>query len=310
MDIIRNKFLAIIPSIILGSTLTISNEALAQSGNPYNNGLATGQSGWTFKIGVPYVKFSNTGTEYASGEDRDYNIDTSYHVGYNLGIGYNIPSKNTIINLDYTHLQASDSDTLNMENLWVFHNMVNTATGKIKYTYDSVDLTAGHTVSVMPTFDLYYYGGLNYTRLARDMTIEGNDGNDFYITKKLGTVFKGIGPEFGIDGTCHPAASAPGFGVVGGLKTVFPYGTLSSYKHVYENNEFYSDHIPDTKTVTPGFGAKLALEYDFSSSGIGWSAQLGYQSTTYFGIAKESSYSGSDINVNFQGAYFNFVAKY
>ncbi|VVC76426.1 hypothetical protein AQUSIP_17390 [Aquicella siphonis] len=309
MDITRKNFLRFIPAVILGSAFILSNQAFAEPNGGYNSGYAGGQNGWSFKVGLPYQKFSNNGTEYASSYDREYNIDTDYHLGYNLGIGYYLASKGSTINLDYTRLHATDSDSVYLDDLTIFQNPVTNATGKIKYSYDSVDLTAGHSVSISPTFDLYYYGGLNYTHLAKDMIISGNDVDDFY-TRKSGTDFKGIGPEFGVDGTCRPIPSTPGFGVVGGLKTVFPYGNMSGYLRDYENDDVFNEHIPDTKIVAPGIGAKLALQYDFPTAGMNWSTQLGYQSTTYFGVTKDSSYSGTVINTNFQGLYFNLAGKF
>lgn len=291
--------------------LSMSSNAIAGPNSPSSPNL----SGWSVNLGGSYQQFSNNGTAFAENSlNRTYNIDPDYHFGYNLGLGYHVPSKDSDIGLNYTHLNTSDKTSVWSDGLSLTTDTVvgpfGWVSGKNDFKYDSVDLTAGHQVGLSPSFGLNYYGGLNYTHLAKDMTLYGtNPGVDY--TNNLGTNFNGFGPTFGMDGECHPFESSyPRFSVTGGVKASALYGTMTGYSRVNDNGIRSSDSIPNEKTVVPGVGAKLGLDYDLPLTGMNLKTELGYQLTEYFGVTKSSNYASTSTNASFQGAYLNLHARF
>lgn len=290
----------------LGTTTSYADNGYTNVYNPY-----FGLGGWTFKIGFPYQKFSNNGTNFASNTKNDFNIDTSYNWGYNLGIGYHFPVSGTDVNLDYTNINSSDTHRIWRNDLLLegggLTGPFGWGSGKIEFDYESLDLTAGHAFVVNPSFAINYYGGLSYLHLTKDMTIEGRNVFNRAVIEG-GTSYKGFGPTFGIGGSCYPFAMAPQFSVIGDVKASFYYGTLDSYDRLFDHNIDFSHtfvtHLPDEKVVVPGVNAKLGLNYVFPVQGMRINTQLGYSLSDYFSVTKDSSYSASNSDISFQGPYF------
>jgi opacity protein-like surface antigen len=274
----------------------------------------TPTSGWDVTVGINYARFSNNDSSFAESDAFDnyheYNINNGYHVGYNFGLGYHMPSKGSDLRLDYMHLSTSDNAHVETDDLYIVSGPVNSASGKLSYDLDKWDLSAGHNIDLTPKFSVGYFGGLNYTSLDREMTIYGTDAEFDNHSAKVGTEFRGVGPMFGMTGYCHPMDSYPMFDVFGGVSTAFPYGNLSTHKRVYENDEYDNSDIPSEKMVVPVIGAKLGVEYTVPfNNNVQLNMQLGYQSTTLLGVAK--NYSGDNAsNVTEQGFFFNLNPRF
>ena len=146
--------------VLLASSSLIASAAFAD-----NN--------WKLSAGLNYQEFGNNGTQYATQDsNKEFNVDTDYHTGYFLDWMYHLEEKDSDVGFDYNHLRASDSSSLTGNNIQIQPGGLGTATwasGMTTFTYDSFDLKAGHTVKLSPSFSLGYYGGLNYTRLEKEL---------------------------------------------------------------------------------------------------------------------------------------------
>ena len=307
---ISRKALFLANAILLPSTLLISSPLSAKPAP------SPSLQGWNFTAGAIDQQFSNSGTIFASNAHSDFNINNKYHGGYNLGIGYITPEQGSDINLDYTHLRGTDSSNvsssqgLSLSGNGAIIGFITSAFGKNTYNFDSANLTAGHTINLSPSFSVNYLGGLNYTKLSRDLSTLGTGGvNDYRVNS--GTNFSGVGPTIGLNGTCHPFGNSyPQFGFVTGINTAFPYGTLSGYLYNFTNQTLDAEMIPDTKTVIPVIGAKLAVNYNHLFNIMNLNTELGYQTYTLFEVTKDSTYTGGSINTSIQGFYLNFTGSF
>lgn len=309
--IICTSFLLPLQTFAQGNVHTkpVDSSTVFYSNTNYNyyNNYNTAFNGWHGFIGINYEQFSNNGTAFAeSSTNRLYNIDPTYQTGYNLGIGYLIPGKESDANLTYSHLHTSDSNSAWAPSLSVSPGSlgpVTWASSKLTFDYNAVNLTAGHMINYTPNFKANYYGGLNYTHLAKDMTIRGSGfGNEIY--NDVGTSFNGFGPTFGMDGYCTPFNNYPNFNIIGSVNPTLAYGTMTGYVRTNFNDVRNSEGIPDEKIVVPIINSKLALNYDLPYKTTKLNFQLGYQLTELFGVTRETSYTNS-VNASLQGAYFN-----
>lgn len=288
---------------------TISFSFLAHADDYYN---AHPGKGWSIGAGINYLQFSNNGTSFAEDfNERVYNINPKYDVGYDIYAGYHVPTKDSDLKLDYSHLHNSDSKSVSTElnnPLTVFNGEytlgpLETVKATNTFDYDSVNFTAGHTLKLLPTFDLTLGAGINYTHIKRNMhTVGSGLGN--IIDVEGGTNFSGWGPVFELDGGCHPLPQYPTFSVHGGVQTEFAYGSMSSFLHSDDNGFFDRVRFPNIQTLVPGVGAKIDLDYDVPMQNYLLNTQLGWKFNTYFGATKDNSYSGSESNMSFEGPYF------
>lgn len=273
----------------------------------------TPSSAWNATLGVNYARFSNNDSAFAESESSDdyrvYNIHNDYHTGYNFGLGYHLPNKNSDLRVDYSHFQSDDSSHVSGDDLYFFSGPVESVGAKLSYEYNKLDFSAGHQIDLTPKFSVGYFGGIDYTTLSREMKISGREDGFNTRTLKAGTEFRGVGPMFGMNGSCHPSDEYPGFGVFGGVNTAFPYGNLSTHERYYENDEMHRAYLPDDKIVVPVVGANLGVEYNLPINKINWNMQLGYQSTTLFGAARDYSGSSSS-NVTQQGVFLNLNPRF
>jgi len=265
-------------------------------------------NGWYAHVGLPYQQFSNNSTTFAaSSTNNNYNVSTSYHPNYDLGIGYHLPGRDSNIALDYTHLYGSDTSNVWDGSLTLSPGTtgpVNWAASRVTFNYDSLDLTAGHLINQGIRFAIYYYGGLNYTRFTKDVNIWGNGlGNTVF--NQIGTSYNGFGPTFGMDGYCHPFDDFPNFSFYGGVQPSLLFGTMTGYQRTTINDVLTVESIPNERLVVPVLGSKLGINYDLPYKTMKWNLQLGYRLTELFGVTKDNNSYTTPVNASFQGPYFN-----
>lgn len=282
--------------------LVIAYSSSANAASPAN------LRGWTFGVGFPYLQFSNNGTIYAkSFNDQSFNVSPDYHLGINLFATYHT-RQGTDINFNYTHLRASDWSSV--EDTITSPTDLDFASASNSYDYDSFDVTGGHLIPLTQNFNVNYFGGFNFTHLARDMNIFGSGLNSYYAN--VGTSFNGFGPKFGLNGTCNPMIDMfPRLRVVGGVDAAFLYGTITSYDRVHlDQQEPIVDIIPNEKIVVPAVGGNIGVKYELPYyNGVKSWAELGYESKVYFNVIQDRSYSGADLDASLQGFYLNLSAE-
>lgn len=307
------------PNTPMSTSSVNPNQPYAVGTKYYDKQPYLNLQGWSGHLSWDYQKFSNNSTTFAENvpfeygqawHAKNFNANTSYHSGYDIGLGYNIPGRDTTVNFDYMYLHSSDSSNASGENLILFPTGVAGATSahnSLTFNYDSVDLTAGHFINFTPLFKMNFYGGLNYSHLARNMTTHANnfDGD---ITIRGGFSYNGFGPTFGADGYCSPFSQYPNVSLFGGIKPSLLYGTRTNFVNSTIDNVYNNENLPDEKIVVPAIGAKLGLNYDIGYKDMKYNIQLGYSLTNYFGVGKDVSYS-NDVNTSFQGFFLNLGAK-
>ncbi|RDI36676.1 Lpg1974 family pore-forming outer membrane protein [Aquicella lusitana] len=267
-----------------------------------------GLSGWSVDVRGEYQQFSNNGTTYAeTGSNKQFNVSPDFTTGYKVGLGYHVPDKDSDVEIGYRHLNTSDTSSVMGSDLWVIGGSTlgpaTWAQGKSTFDYDSFDLTAGHKVKLSPSFDINYYGGLNYSHLKQELTSQGTGAGGAHFTNETGTTYDGFGPQFGIDGECHPFDSQPGFGVFGGLNTDLLYGKTSSYSRSDNNGTRSSIGIPDENVVVPAVGAEIGLRYNFNYNTMKLGGEIGYSATEYFNVIRDNNNTNSRNNASFQGGF-------
>lgn len=266
-------------------------------------------SGFYGSAGLNYQQFSNNGSTYTeSSTSHNYNVNTDYHSGFNLEMGYHFGgTRNSNLQIDYTHLHTSDNSNASASSLTVSPDSsgpVNSASSALTFNYNNVYFTAGHAIPMTNNFVLYLYGGVNYMQLSRNMDITG-DGLGNSIFNKVGTNFSGWGPTFGMDGYCEPFDEYPNFSVFGGVQPSLLYGTMSGFVHKRINTTYTEEIIPNENLVVPGLGGKLGVNYDIPYKDVKFKLQVGYQLTEYFNIARDANYN-NPINSSLQGPFVNF----
>lgn len=314
--------LALVLSSVYATTVYAQNDTatVPQSGgyNPMNS-----VHGWHINASALWERFSNNGTNYAevlafppNREISNYeNISTGNHFGWSAGIGYYIDWMDSDISFNYFTLNTSDHDHVSgpiVQLLSPVNVVIGTGTeasGTTRFNYTSAALTGGHLLRLSPFFDLYYYGGLDYTHFSKNMSVYEAGGTEKYDVK-FGTSYNAWGPTFGIDGECYPFYyyELPNFSISGGVQASLLYGTRKEYFRAKEVNFTTIDNFPTTNIVVPTVGGDLAVNYLFQMSAWSLKTSIGYQAVELFGVSTD--YRDSDVNASFQGLVVNFTVRF
>ncbi|OGT56893.1 MAG: hypothetical protein A3F14_01460 [Gammaproteobacteria bacterium RIFCSPHIGHO2_12_FULL_43_28] len=236
---------------------------------------------------------SNEGLNYAKNSDRAFIVAQKYNPYYGFDLKYLFPYKNSNLGVAYHHFYGSNSS--NTSDPFTLRNgqAATWSAGRYSWKIDDVNLYAEHSVSFDNYFDINLIGGLEYTRLSRDVRIEGKNDSTTYPDLNLINRFAGIGPEFGFDGICHPFSKRSPLSVFGGLNYAILYGERES------NADFGNLGSISENTIISHVTANFGIQYDYNKR---LNINLGYQFQSYIGAIKDTD-TERTYNQSFEGPY-------
>lgn len=299
-------FQVVVPNLKGGLEVTLEGLLLRPSTSDLDY-AATNTLGFTFNPVVPSIAFTNPKSLQS--------IDPDYNFGFRVGLGYVFPDSGNDVQLNWTHFDHSDSDsvaTLPGQSLvtqfgLVLPDLTNfgvpstiTGNGDLSTKYDAVDLDAGQFLDIGTRLRVRMFGGLRFARVQSNVS-------DFYSaayqvnvvppvtllfteTDNLNSKFTGVGPRFGLDTSYHIANC---FGIVGHVAGALLVGNTKTDTNQYfafavspaPGTVFTSQLNTDTDSstrVVPALDAKLGLDYTYIFENQSMlSLEAGYQWTQY-----------------------------
>lgn len=318
--------------VIALSMLGLAATALA--GAPGNNMvipsgvdlIAPSSTGtWSFGLEALYMQ-SNSTYQYAppAGLDVDTviqnkDVGNDWNWGVEGDISYMFAGSSRDISLSYTHIDFSDSDSINTTPLPPIIG-VGTDTGHMDQQYNNADLTFGQLFTVGNRVSLHPFGGVQFADIDNTdkssfsvpFTI-GDDTSILNINDKIHSDFVGAGPRAGMDGSVQLGS---GFSIVGTMAGALLVGNMDA--KVTQVASFLgasatAEVKPDSYTaVVPELDAKLGLDYMYAfNPTISMNAQVGYQVVNYFNAVDNDLNDIASVNsvnnttdFNYHGPYF------
>ena len=309
-----------IAALGLGASLA-ATAALPTGASPFAINIPTLKSGLIFNLTGLYLRPTNEDLDYASFTPKNagsnnttniriYSVKPDYAFGFHIGLGYVFPNSGNDVQVGWTHLNTSDSDSTHfktdgefgpIEIPNAFDSAVSTggtASGDLRIKYNALDLDVGQYVNVGTRLTMRMFAGIRYASITRglDQHFEsvGSDGKvsggGVTASKALDIDFHsdmhGVGPMFGMDSSYHVTNC---FGFVGNVSTALLVSRI-------KNNTLYTltdDSTPadvakfalhsDTlDRVVPMVEGKLGADYSHVFNGSIFSIAAGYQVTHYF----------------------------
>lgn len=264
-------------------------------------------------------------TQVSSFNANAISVEPSYHWGYGAEVGYQLPGTMDDINVNWSHLNGSDSDSafLDLQNDHHHHNTLgdsnvrqvlvlpdgttgyNAASGESDFTFNEVNAEFGHT-EIDGNWMVRPFAGLQYANIENDLDTVGynqnddEDNNDHHNTNTDSIdqdgQFHGIGPRFGVDAKYNLGY---GFGIAGSVAGDLLVGdadasmestntTTTSGQRVNTTNVDVDNYQADEArhTIVPGIEAKTGLVYDWAiNSATCLGIEAGYMFAGYYHAA-------------------------
>jgi hypothetical protein len=188
-----------------------------------------------------------------------HNVNPGYDWGWGVNVGYIFPNTGNDVNLSYFNYRSDKTSStsvagFNFSGAGAGANIGNfilpvgltpsnfdayqTATAKVDYDLDQVDLTAGQFINVGCRLTLHPFAGLRWAQLDRKLTENyfapgltsgvgtlGSTLNNGTLSLVEKSDFDGIGPIAGLDASYYVDQ---GFGVVGHFDTGVLVGNIHS----------------------------------------------------------------------------------
>lgn len=263
-----------------------------------------------------------------------------------LGIGYVIPHTGNDIQLNWMYLHnVSTDDIIYLGGPTSFtivtpslHTHVITsvdsaaAMGKTNYQFNVVDLDAGQYINIGSAMQTRLFAGLRYAQIKNTLadmlsgstTSAGGLGPPtvtlFNETDTSLSLFNGIGPLFGVDGSYQLGY---GLSIVGTVDAALLLGNLLFHQE-YTTTAAVVDsgttitinniHYDDIDQVVPALDGKLGLGYAFTMQKMAqMQLELGYQISEYFNAIEAANYTTAGLtmitNFGVSGPYLTFSCQ-
>jgi hypothetical protein len=304
-----------IPVVFISMLGTVSHAATTTStDNSLKVAIPSLKPGFEFNIGALWLKPGASNLNYViynqelpaqSPAWNEKEVNPSFNSAFELGGRYFFSSGNDI-NLDWTHLNSSNSSSIAADNVNFFLGPdfeigpdgipIRNATGTAKFKYDVVNLDVGQFVSFGQYVQMRFFGGLS-TGFLREEVIANYTGTTlsaplgpFSMNQDVISNFTGVGPRFGIHVDVNTNC---GFGFLGetGIsaligsmysKTAYTSSApllLATYGQTI-NNQIIEDQR--VYQVIPGIDAKLGIKYKHAFKKSLLTISAGYQAAVYF----------------------------
>lgn len=235
-------------------------------------------------------------------------IDPSYHPGFLLGARYFFPCENADLQLNWTHLKTSDTRHVSVDpaTQWVspFSQTgtpptggeitgvasLKTATGKVTFNYDVVNLDIGKFINLGSRVQVRLFSGLSGLHLSESLKTQFVGLPKVAFTLNNTSTYNGIGPRLGMSNMLH---------VYGGINLVMQFaGSLlvgqmqpAEYQFVGQGSDLAligilknreSISSSSVTQVVPGIDTKLAINYLLNMRQSILTFELGWMGAFYF----------------------------
>lgn len=232
-------------------------------------------------------------------------VNPDYTAGFNLGLRYIFQNAENDIQLNWTHVATSDSDTTIAGNNQfavplfqagpslgqTINNAMQQAHATAKFNYDVVNLNAGQYINVGRRTQLRFYAGLSGTEIKETLDSSYQDNAaTFNLNYNNTSKFTGIGPLFGMDGLYKLPYN---LGVTGTIAISGLIGSLHGSTDYVERspqlaasgitNNYQSISPKNSTQVVPSIDGKLGMNYGYLfSNNFIFTIEAGYEYATYF----------------------------
>lgn len=264
-----------------------------------------------------FVISSPTTSEFPTGK-REHN-DFQFHSGYRVGGAYGFCECPSELQIEYTHLSAKDSKTVNGDFLWGtlghanfasnFENFAGSASSRLNVLYQRVDANYAQSVFNCCGLDLYAQFGLEYASLRFREHFA-------YQSTILGTIHQrskmwGIGPQLGFEfdyelyqfTDCLPGSLSLNVLSTGSLLVS---KTRAREHNVLGETTFLDVHDHHTKRIIPALHTRIGLNYSTCISGFGALLEVGYEFSSYFRALSRTTFP-DDVATGLSSTnYYNF----
>lgn len=274
------------------------------------------KSGFEFNIASVWLKPGASNLNYVilnkalptqSPTWHEQELTPSFSPGFELGVRYILSgTPGQDINLDWTHLDTSTSDTTVADNAEYFLGPdfeigpagipIRTATGNAKFDYNVINLDMGQYIGFGEHLTMRLFGGLSTGLLNEQTTATysgtraGTFAGPFSMTQKVYSDFTGAGPRAGLQvnytadnglGFMGEAAASALIGSINstttykgsGQELLTTYGQTTNYQKITDQNVYQ---------VVPGFDAKVGVTYKHAfARGELLTIAAGYQAAVF-----------------------------
>ncbi len=280
---------------------------------------------------------------FTGDSDRTYTLGTDYNWGWGADISYHFPGNGRDVNLAFTQLNTSHSDSATDPSRGftiptspaISLSQSGKHSAEVDTNYNAADLTFGQLIEIGQRLSLHPFAGLRYASI--DYKAKANEDDTYSISIELGgedgpisftdntkgestweSDFQGLGPRFGSDaevnlGNGFSLRSTLGLSLLVGDLDVREKGSANELFTVTWRGvtTIVSDQTTDTNNeiqtntrVVPEADAKLSAMYTtYVDNGYSLSFEAGYQVTNYFDAVQNSVMSTQDTSTQYSN-YF------
>ena len=281
------------------------NEALGDFNDPAVSLGSDGcreSAGWAFSAGWLFLKPTLDNTYFAlnSGSSTTFpngtriNNELDYQSAFRVGAAYEFCDSKRVLQVNYTSLDASQSETVAGDFLWAtlgradfasaFENYAGTASSSLDLSYQRIDASFSQPWPVYKD-NVYFRYGVEYANLdLREDYTYVSAGTTGTIAQESNTV--GVGPEFGvgIDHALVPSNSWMPGALSMNMVTTASLLVGQSNGHV---NNFLGvtpllDVVDDNASrLIPALHARIDLNYDVCIGNCQTTLTIGYEFHSY-----------------------------
>ena len=293
----------------VGLTASLAASAALPTGSaPFQINVPNLKSGLVFNLTGLYLRPTNEDLNYVvvihppisqTTNVNVFAVKPGHKFGFHIGLGYVFPNSGNDLQVGWTHLNASASNSVMtkgydtfgpVEYSSLFTNFsddTGSAEGSVRFKYNAGDLDVGQYVNIGTRLNLRMFAGLRYASISRNFDQTFHQTGPDVIGSGLFRIgshsdFDGAGPRFGVDSTYHITNC---FGLVGHVSTALLVGRIKTENYYidYESPANVVNLRTDTvQRVVPNIEGKLGLDYTYPFNGSLLNVAAGYYVSHYF----------------------------
>ena len=229
-------------------------------------------------------------------------LKPGYAPSFDLGLQYNFADLMNSANLDWLHVNTSDSNSFAAQGVnssvappYYFGPLAQAFTGSAanstsKFEVDNVNLTVSHIINLNGNIQLNPFAGLQYAYLKQDTTSNyvgvDNLARPYSITSLNISKFSGIGPRLGLNAIYFVTKRIGIAAKIGGSLLVGTINSQTNFNSFGAGNTtpaFTTLANQDQHKIVPEADTKLEASYTipFKSEGSSLTFVAGYMITVY-----------------------------
>lgn len=254
-------------------------------------GLSFGGDALYWRVTAPNLAYLS-GVQFAPTDPLSFqrttvsNINPTYHWGFDAFVAYRIPCTGNDISLTWTHFDPSRDSSFSDQAVPIIPDVVDgvfNSYSSARFQYDAVDLDLGQKVNLGDYFLLHFFTGARLVDVQQSKTtishlsIVGATTPLFSADVSQRSQFRGIGPQFGVDGRY---CLGYGFGIDAG-------STLSVLVGRVKSNA--DDNLNTIIPTPPGFNTTLIINERKNRVIPAWDGNLGLDYIYNFNNCQRSS---------------------